>query len=94
MPFKNIDVKNIIETESVDPEFKAEFDKLNHEYELIEEIVRLRRSKHLSQVELAKAAGVSQQAISRLEREKHIPKLDTLIRILEGLNMKITLTPR
>jgi len=35
--------------------------------------------------------GISQQEISRFEKEKHIPKLTSFIRILEALDMEIKL---
>jgi DNA-binding XRE family transcriptional regulator len=43
---------------------------------------------------LAELTGVSQQAISRLEKEKPLPNLDTLIKIVDGLGMKLTITER
>lgn len=35
--------------------------------------------------------GISQQEISRIENEKHIPKLTSFIRILEVLELEIKL---
>jgi transcriptional regulator with XRE-family HTH domain len=48
----------------------------------------------ITQEQLARSANVTQQAISRLEKEKHIPKIDTLMRIIDGLGMKLTITER
>ena len=73
---------------------KSNYDQIRKEYELIEQIVKIRKQKKISQVDLAKKARVSQQAISRLEREKHIPKIDTLMKIVDGLGLKLTLTER
>ncbi|HBZ41554.1 MAG: hypothetical protein A2Y20_04770 [Firmicutes bacterium GWF2_51_9] len=94
MPFKKIDVKEILEEELKDEYFKSNYEQIKKEYELIEQIVRIRKLKKISQVELAKKACVSQQAVSRLEREKHIPKIDTLMKIVDGLGLKLTLTER
>jgi len=84
--------------ENLRGEIKKRFDseraEIKKEYELIEQIVRIRKLKKISQVELAKKACVSQQAVSRLEREKHIPKIDTLMKIVDGLGLKLTLTER
>ncbi len=94
MPFKKIDVKELLNEELKNDEFKSNFEQVKKGYELIEQIVRIRKLKKISQCELAKKASVSQQAISRLEREKHIPKIDTLMKIIDGLDLKLTLTER
>ncbi len=94
MPFKKIDVKELLEKEFEDVALKSNYDQIKKEYELIEQIVKIRKQKKISQVDLAKKARVSQQAISRLEREKHIPKIDTLMKIVDGLGLKLTLTER
>ena len=54
----------------------------------------MRKKLNITQVELAKKAQVSQQAISRLEKEKHIPNLDTLLRIVDGLGLRLVLEER
>lgn len=94
MPFEKIDVKVIIEEELKKDEFKASYERLKKEYDLIDQIVRIRKSMKITQEQLAISAKVSQQAISRLEKEKHIPKIDTLMRIIDGLGMKLTITER
>jgi DNA-binding XRE family transcriptional regulator len=94
MPFKKINVKELLNEEMKDDVFKSNYDQVRKEYELIEQIVKIRKLKKISQIELAKKANVSQQAISRLENEKHIPKLDTLMKIVDGLGFKLTLAER
>ncbi|MGB7594645.1 MAG: helix-turn-helix transcriptional regulator [Erysipelotrichaceae bacterium] len=94
MPFEKIDVKAIIDEELKKDDFKASYERLKKEYDLIEQIVKVRKSMKITQEQLARSANVTQQAISRLEKEKHIPKMDTLMRIIDGLGMKLTLTER
>lgn len=94
MPFKKINVKAILDEELKDDAFRFHYEQISKEYELIELIVRIRKAKKISQVELAQRTHVSQQAISRLEKEKHIPKIDTLMKIVDGLGMKLTLTEK
>jgi len=94
MPFEKIDVKTIIDEELKKDDFRASYEKLKKEYDLIEQIVKIRKNLKITQEQLAKSANVTQQAISRLEKEKHIPKIDTLMRIIDGLGMKLTLTER
>jgi DNA-binding XRE family transcriptional regulator len=45
----------------------------------------------LTQKEVAEAAGTSHTAISRMESEGHLPKLDTLQRITRVLDEELTL---
>lgn len=94
MPFKVMDVKGTIAEGKKDKDFDFEYKKIKQEYKLIEKLVETRKAKSMTQKELADLAGLSQQAISRLELEKHIPKMDTLIRLLDSLDLEITISPK
>ncbi len=94
MPFEKVDIKGILNDELKNKELETHFNQVKKEYELIEQIVVMRKKLNITQVELAKKAQVSQQAISRLEKEKHIPNLDTLLRIVDGLGLRLVLEER
>ena len=94
MAFKRIDITSAVEEERIDKEFDSEYKKIKQEYKLIEKLVEARKSKDITQKELAELVGVSQQAISRLELEKHIPKMDTFIKILDGLDLELTIVSK
>jgi len=94
MPFEKVNVKRNLEEELKNEEFRENYNHVRKEYELIEQIVAMRKKMKITQETLAKKANVSQQAISRLEKEKHIPKIDTLLKIVDGLGLKLTLTER
>ncbi len=94
MPFEKVDIKRILNDELKNKELETHFNQVKKEYELIEQIVVMRKKLNITQVELAKKAQVSQQAISRLEKEKHIPNLDTLLRIVDGLGLRLVLEER
>ena len=94
MVFKSVDIKPIVEEERKNKEFDSEYKKIRQEYKLIEKLVETRKIKGMTQKELAELVGVSQQAISRLELEKHIPKIDTLIKILDGLDLELTIVSK
>lgn len=49
----------------------------------------LRKSKGLSQVELAKKTGISNQAISFYEREKRYPKIETWQKLADHFNVSV-----
>ena len=58
------------------------------------EIVAKRRTElNLSQIQLAKSTGVSQADISRIERGKGNPTLDTLKKIFAALQLKMAFVP-
>lgn len=94
MAFNKIDVKSIVKEERKDREFDLEYRKIKQEYKLIEKLVETRKEKNMTQKELAEITGVSQQAISRLELERHIPQMDTLIKILDGLDLELTIVQK
>lgn len=66
------------------------FEKLKKE---IPELVLIHRKKSgLSQQELAKLAGVGKTVIFDLEHGKMTVQLDTLLRILDALNVEVRLS--
>ncbi|WP_353106969.1 helix-turn-helix domain-containing protein [Acetoanaerobium noterae] len=91
MPFKKITVSEIIENKRLDKDFNSNYLEVKKEYELIKQVVEMRKKKNISQKDLANMVGISQQEISRFENEKHIPKLTSFIRIIEALDIDIKL---
>ena len=71
----------IVEHRAKDPEFRAEFDRL----QLARTVKGLREKKKMSQVQLAALAGTKQPNIARLESGKVIPKLDFLEKVARSL---------
>lgn len=59
--------------------------------ELIDKIKTIRKEKGLSQIELAKKCNVPQSTIGRIENHSMNPSIDTLINILDVLNIEIEL---
>lgn len=63
--------------------------------QLLEEIKALRIKKRISQVELAKLAGVKQSAISRIENNTNQnPKLATVTKIVHAMNHELKLVKK
>lgn len=94
MSFNKLDIKSIVEEERKNKEFDLEYRNIKQEYRLIEEYVKTRKKRNITQKELAELTGVTQQAISRLELEKHIPKMDTFIKILDALDLELTIVDK
>ncbi len=53
--------------------------------ELVDKLIEIRKQEIISQSELAKMTGNTQQAISRLEKKNHSPSLQTFCNILDAL---------
>ena len=52
-----------------------------------------RRGAGLSQRELAKQSGVPQPTIARIERGQQVPRVDTLVRLLDACGFELRLGP-
>ena len=74
-----------------DPEFKAEWDALEPEFQIVRAIIEGREEKGFTQAQLAEATGINQANISRLENGTGTPSLQTLKRLAAGMGMKLKL---
>jgi DNA-binding XRE family transcriptional regulator len=73
-----------------DPEFKAHYQEERQALKLAMKIAELREKKGLSQQQLAKLMGTSQQAISRIESGEYEGfTLKTLEKIAEATGMRV-----
>ena len=66
---------------------------LKLEEEFINDFIKLRKDKHLTQEELARRADVSRLTITRIENLVTSPQLDTLIKILEPIGYTVKIVP-
>ena len=57
--------------------------------QFIEKIVNHRKELGLTQKDISRITGLSQQAISSLERYDREPRLNTLLKYLEAININI-----
>jgi DNA-binding XRE family transcriptional regulator len=58
---------SLLEKELKDKNFKEAYESYDEEFALAKEIIKLRKTNHLTQKELALKVGTSQPAIARLE---------------------------
>ena len=91
MPFKEIDIDAIIKEECKDPEFRKHYEDISREYDFIWKVVKARKEKGLTQKALADQIGVSQQEISRFERLRHVPRLSSLMKIIDAIGLELKL---
>nr|DAS18895.1 MAG TPA: Helix-turn-helix XRE-family like protein [Caudoviricetes sp.] len=60
---------------------------------LIDDLIKLRKYKGLTQKELAKSVNLTQSAIARLESKKTTPQLDTLLKVTSALGCVLKIEP-
>ena len=60
---------------------------------IIDNLIETRRTKGITQSDLAQASGLGQSVIARFESKKHAPQLDTLAKVAAALDCEITVTP-
>ncbi len=72
---------------------KAEYDRLDEEFSLLDEFLKARAAAGITQAELAERIGTTQSAIARLEsgRGSHSPSLSTLQKYARALGCRLEL---
>lgn len=88
------DLKRYIERQMNDPEFKAEYDASETEYQLTRSLIAARIASNMTQKELADKSGVRQSNISRIENGSCSPTVATLQALAEGLGKKLVISFR
>lgn len=75
-----------------DPEFRREYDKLETEYQIANQMIGARIKRKMTQMDLANRANTGQAVISRLEGMNGKPSISLLERIARALNTKFQIT--
>lgn len=95
MPFVEVNVKREIEKRRQNNEqFKKEWDESRAEYRLIGEMISLRKQENITQKELAKLTGKTQQTISKIERRESIPTIAAFNKLLNVLGYELKIVKR
>ena len=74
---------------NIDNYVKEEKELLNLEYELVCNLIKLRKKRGLSQRKLAELADIDQPSIARIESGKHMPSLKMLVKLLNVMGYKV-----
>ena len=77
------------------PKIKAEYDKLQPEFALIDALIKSRTKNNMTQRQLANKMGTKQSVISRLEIGRANPTFSFLKRLAKALdsNLEIRFNP-
>lgn len=86
MPFIQTNIQKEIEKRREEsPSFKKAWDESREEYNLIGEMIKLRKEQKITQSQLAKLTGSKQQVISRTEKHESVPSLKLFCNMLNAL---------
>jgi DNA-binding XRE family transcriptional regulator len=90
-----LDIEKALEAR---PDVKAEYDRLEPEYELLNTLLKARKQADMTQLDVAKRMGVKRPSVARLEStgSSHSPSVKTLQKYAEavGCKLEIKLTPQ
>ena len=75
-----------------DPEYAAEYERLEPVYDIVSAIALARAEQNLTQRELAERCGMRQSAFARLESGNANPTLKTLQQVARGLGKKLRIS--
>lgn len=67
-----------------DPAVKGEYDALETEFSIVNQVIALRAATGLTQREFAERVGMKQSQLARIESGKQIPKLEALAKLADA----------
>ena len=85
---KMIDSDYII-TDKEGNSYLLEQEQIKLKTELMKEMVRIRKSKNMTQQMIAERTGIARPNIARMENGTYNPTVDMLVRIADGMGMRI-----
>lgn len=84
------DYKNY--AKSVDEQAKSDIEQMEELASIVGAIIEKRNEMGLSQRQLAEICGIPQSSVARIETLKTTPNLDTLLKIMQHLGLKLTVS--
>ena len=74
----------------ISPESKNDMEEIENIAAIISSMIKKRNSLGISQRELAAMCSVPQSSVARIESFKTTPKLDTLLKLMHPLGLRLT----
>ena len=81
------DYKNHVK--SISEEERRNMEEIEELSSIVSSIIRRRQELGISQRDLAERCGIPQSSIARIETLKTTPKLNTLVKLMQALNLKL-----
>lgn len=60
--------------------------------QLIEQLIRYRKAKRITQADISESTGIQRPNISRLESGKYNPTLDMIVRVADSIGLEVEIT--
>ena len=79
-----------IHVKSINIKSKKDIEEIEAHATIISAVIQQRHALGISQRELANLCGIPQSSVARIESFKTTPNLDTLLRIMRPLGLKLT----
>ncbi len=76
----------------VDPDMSKDIDEVESVAAIVGALIEKRNALGISQRELASLCGMPQSSVARIESYKSTPNLDTLIKIMRPLGLRLTVS--
>lgn len=73
-----------------DSEAKTELEEIEEKAAIVTAMIDRRNALGLSQRELAERCGIPQSSVARIESNRTVPKLDTLLKIFHQLGLRLS----
>ena len=73
----------------IDPEVKAEYDRLGPIFTVVGEMMEARQAAGLTQAEIAARMGTTQSVVARLETARHMPTFDLVARYAAAIDRRL-----
>ncbi|OGE33911.1 transcriptional regulator [Candidatus Daviesbacteria bacterium RIFCSPLOWO2_02_FULL_41_8] len=90
--FQPIPFEDVLKEALKNPEWKKGYDALELEFSIIEQVIRKRLEKGLTQKQLAEKIGTKQSAIARLEGGTTNPSVAFLEKVAKALGSKLQIS--
>ena len=81
------DYKNLVK--AINEEERRNMEEIEEMTAIVSSIIKRRQELGISQRSLAERCGIPQSSVARIETLKTTPKLDTLIKLLQALDLKL-----
>ncbi|WP_303815540.1 helix-turn-helix domain-containing protein [Acidaminococcus timonensis] len=81
------DYKNHVK--AINEEERRNMEEIEEMTAIVSSIIKRRQELGISQRSLAERCGIPQSSVARIETLKTTPKLDTLIKLLQALDLKL-----
>lgn len=89
------ETKEVLKAYETNPKVKAAINQFDAECKLRRELADARKQQNMTQTELQNRTGLTQQVISRIEKDHEIsPSLKNLIKYVNAIGYELTLQPK